>query len=80
MTDIELNVPIPKRAGGFKHKTGGVPQILRDLAQAPIGASVLITEANSRAVSGYVSAATCQTGSKFSIRAVDGGTRVWRIA
>ena len=80
MTDIELDVPIPKRGGGFPRKSGGVPQILRNLAQAPIGASILIPNVSSRAVSGYVSAATRQTGAKFSMRLVDGAVRVWRVA
>jgi len=80
MTTIELDVPFPKVPAGRPRHAGGVSQALRDLAQAPIGASVLIGDMSNRLISGYVSAATRQTGAKFSMRPVDGGTRVWRVA
>ena len=82
MFQIETNIPMPDRT------TPGRPASMYPLADMYVGDSFLVpmdpvtVEARRRvasATSSY-SKRNKESGVKFSIRAVEGGLRVWRIA
>lgn len=82
MYQIETNIPLPSA------KSGGSTASVYPLSNMYVGDSFLVpmepvtAEARRRvtaAASGYA-ARNKDAGVKFSIRTVDGGLRVWRVA
>ena len=71
---IEKGIPIPapKRPPGKKH---GLADVLRKLK---VNESVFIAGKTSRLASNSARNSHMETGFTFVVRAVDGGSRVWR--
>jgi hypothetical protein len=72
---IELDVPIP--TGGSRGH--GMSGALRDLSHAKIGASILFPDVTKHTMRALTARISKETNSKFCLREVDGGVRVWRL-
>lgn len=73
MIEIDKNMPLPPTRGS----AGGKKYPITELE---IGDSFLVTDATQRKVWGSVGSVAKRTGAKFTVRNVEGGVRVWRIA
>ena len=74
---IEKGVPIPKVPYGAKKKPEKYPFLSMD-----VGDSFFIPGMESKIVTAYISSWRRRVGNskKFSVRTMDGGIRVWRVA
>lgn len=77
MISIDKNIPIPKvnRGGHLKPREAKYPW-----AQMEVGNSFFVPEVTVKQFGSTVYAASKRSGRKFTIRAVDGGVRIWRTA
>ena len=73
MINIDKNIPMPKivRNGGPKAKY--------PFADMQVGDSFEVTDKTTKKFASTCAAATRRLGSKFTIRTIDNGIRVWRI-
>jgi len=70
---IELDIPISSgRAGSLSHA-------LRQLCQAPDGASILFNGKNYGSMRTLVNKIAAEQGVKFTVRKINGGVRVWKL-
>lgn len=79
---IEVGVPLPpSRRGKHGHgRVGPIVRVLRQLITAPVGASVLIQGKSNKQIGSYIKATDQTVIGWASVRNVDGGVRVWKIA
>ena len=76
MARIDKGIPIPPARGGVgAHKTGRK----WPFAELGIGDSFLMPGVKASVASANGNNVARETGRKFTVRVVDGGTRVWRI-
>jgi len=75
--EIELDIPQPKDC----HRPSEVAQAFNELAQSPVGASMLLKDVSVGAITGLRQRTQRRfPGVKLAKRTVDGGFRIWRIA
>jgi hypothetical protein len=75
--EIEYDVPRPKD----DRRTSEMGQAFNELAQSPIGASMLLKDVSVGAIAGFRERTQRRfPGVKLAKRSVDGGFRIWRIA
>ena len=72
MVEIEKNIPVPKKTRRKPYKY--------PFPYVEIGDSFFVAGKNQRFFGASVSKAGKTLGCKFTVRTVEGGVRVWRIA
>lgn len=75
---IETGIPLPPRPAGPGTQAGALPQALRQLSMAQVGASIFVPDKKPAGLGPYIKYAA-GIGWAAS-RTVDGGARIWKIA
>jgi hypothetical protein len=70
---IEINVPISEGRGDT------LSYALRQLCQAPDGASILFNGKNYGSMRTLATKISAEQGVKFTVRKISGGVRVWKL-